>query len=52
VAAIANGETPPHALALGVAAGAANTLTPGPGVVDPPTVWGLRAQVVVRSVDD
>ncbi len=43
VAAIAKGESPPDALALGVAAGAANTLTPGPGVV---------AQVIVRAVED
>ena len=52
VAAIAKGESPADALALGVAAGAANTLTPGPGVVDPPTVQGLRAQVVVHAVED
>lgn len=50
-AAVLHGEPEREALALGVAAGTANTLSPGPGLVDPATVATLRRRVVVTPVE-
>ncbi len=50
-AAILGGAGPREALALGVAAGTANSLSLGPGVVDPEVVERLRSQVSVSAID-
>lgn len=44
-AAVLRGDDPPQALALGVAAGTANTLCLGPGLVDLGSVEALREQI-------
>ncbi|OGB93244.1 MAG: hypothetical protein A3G35_02710 [candidate division NC10 bacterium RIFCSPLOWO2_12_FULL_66_18] len=49
-AAVLCGDDPPRALALGVAAGTANTLCLGPGVVDLGSVEALRKQIRVAPV--
>jgi 1-phosphofructokinase family hexose kinase len=51
VAATLRGAPPVEALVLGVAAGAANTLSPGPGVVEPEMVERLRLQVRLHTID-
>lgn len=49
-AAVVQGEDVSRALSLGVAAGTANTLCLGPGVVDPGTVEALRERVKIAPV--
>ncbi|MBI4571945.1 MAG: hexose kinase [candidate division NC10 bacterium] len=49
-AAVLRGEAPAAALALGVAAGTANTLCLGPGVVDPAEVESLRGRVQITTL--
>lgn len=49
-AAVLRGDEVAAALALGVAAGTANTLCPGPGVVEPAAVEALRSRVTVTAI--
>ncbi|MBI4198991.1 MAG: 1-phosphofructokinase family hexose kinase, partial [Chloroflexi bacterium] len=48
--AVLRGDDPPQALALGVAAGTANTLCLRPGVVEPGSVEALRAKVRIAPL--
>jgi len=50
-AATLRGAPAAEALVLGVAAGAANTLSPGPGVVEPDVVEQLRRRVTIQTIE-